>query len=356
MLVHVTRSKFPDRLEDYLEQIENDKMTNFEMLLKGRSFYGWSLPKSAMENHPVWFQVTATSNQNALKLLKEAEAAGNKTAVRRIKALLPEIERCAGSVVAVGRVTGRPFRSTPVDSHFMQAFYAPVGDVTPLDVPVLTTSGSQLSSLAVFAHSAAQKTNRLVGGNEQYNKMLADIRKAGNTIPDWATGLDLSVAKGDWMAVANDLECSWIQESQLAEQFAIPLCRELADSRRVYREVIIRPDTVSGRGRNRADALFVIDETPLPVEFKLDRTLETDLKKQLLQYTGPAVAIHKMKTRQKSWRTEHSFVLVIDRRSVDLYENGELLVGKEAVGLRCGEISKKSIKKFKEQLLESLNE
>jgi hypothetical protein len=38
MLVHVTRSKFPDRLEDYLEQIDQDKMTNFEMLLKRRSF------------------------------------------------------------------------------------------------------------------------------------------------------------------------------------------------------------------------------------------------------------------------------------------------------------------------------
>jgi hypothetical protein len=170
-----------------------------------------------MKNHPVWFQVTATSSQNALKLLKEAEAAGNKAAVRRIKSLLPEIERCAGSVVAVGRVTGSRVRSKPGDSHFKQAFFAQVSDVTPLEVPVLTTSGSKLSSLAVFAHSNAQKTNRLVGGNEENNKMLKEIRKAGNTIPDWATGLALSVAKGDWTTVANDLGCSWIQESQLAE-------------------------------------------------------------------------------------------------------------------------------------------
>jgi hypothetical protein len=353
MLVHVTRSAFPRLAEDYWSQIDNDGQTNFEMLRAGVSFGGWSLPVTSMTGHPVWFQITKTSYTSACGLLRDAESDGDEELAAEIRNLLPELERWSGSLVAVGRVHGAVHRSTPVDSHFRGRIFAPVVDITPLTAPVPTTMGSKLSAVSAFAHTASQRTNRLIGGNTEYALMLREVRRAGNAVPPWAE-VDINAVHGDWLTIANDVQCSWLSESQLADQFAIPLCREMADRRRVNVEVNIRPDAVARKVGWAVDALIEIDGTPLPVEFKLDRRGEADLRAQLLQYTGPSAAEKSTGARVKRWRVDHPFVLVVDRVSADLYENGERASGHKAAQLLRGQVTHESIAELRSTLADRI--
>lgn len=322
MLVHVTRSAFPPSLDDYWLQVDTYGVTNFEMLLDGCEFAGWSLPASTLSGHPVWFQLTKGSLAAGQRMLREAEASGDADAAKNLRALLPELEKWSGSIIAVGLIHGGPHRADPVDGHFRGRIFAPVHQVTPMTNPVDTTSGSALSRLAPFAHTAAQLTNRVAGGDDEYRHMLEVIEAAGNTIPDWAR-VKLNSVAGTWYDAANERACGWIFESQLAAQFAVPLCRELSDRNRVDLEVQIKPDVEKKAVRWAVDALIEIDGTPLPVEFKLNRDAEADLPSQLRRYSGPSTLTKKTAKRQRTWRVEHPFVLLVDNQGTALFRSGE---------------------------------
>lgn len=351
MLVHVTRSAFPPSLDNYRDQIESDGVTNFELLLAGDGFDGWSLPASTMSGHPVWFQLTATSVSSARSVVRQAEAVGDTEAADHVRALLPEIEHWAGSLIAVGLVDGDPYRSTPLDSHFRGRIYAPVSRLTPLSTPVRTTTGSKLSDLGPFAHTAAQLTNRLVGGDDEYRRMLRIVEQQGNTVPPWAR-VELNATRGDWWSTANDSTCSWLSELQLADQFAIPLSRELADRRRVLREVNVQPDSEKRRVRWAVDALIFIDGVPIPVEFKRNRDLEADLPRQLRRYSGPATARKPAGSRRPEWRIEHPYVLVVDNIGIDVFESGVQVTGMADLSIERGAFTAKGVLAFRRALSE----
>lgn len=349
MLVHVTRSAFPPSLGNFWEQIESDGATNFELLLERRGFDGWSLPASTMSGHPVWFQLTATSVSSARSVIRQADDVGDSEAADHIRTLLPEIERWAGSLVAVGLVDGGPYRSTPVDGHFKGRIFAPVGRLTPLSNPVSTTSGSKLSDLGPFARTASQLTNRLVGGDQEYRRMLRIVEQEGNTIPAWAR-VKLNARTGNWQSTANDVTCSWLSELQLADQFAIPMCRDLADRRRVLREVGVQPDSEKRRVGWAVDALITLDGVPIPVEFKLNREAEADLPRQLRQYSGPASARKLEGSRRQEWRIEHPYVIVIDHVGADVYASGVRIVGMPDLSIERGDFTPARVRAFRDAL------
>lgn len=351
MLVHLTRCSFPADLSDYRLQVKEFGQSTLEDLLELSDISGWSLPASSMAGHPVWFQVTASSIKQGKACLGEARTRGTKGEVRDLERLQRVIEAHAGRVISVGRITGSAVAGRGVDKHFRGRIFAPVADLTVLSHPVPADARSDLSELSPFAHAAAQRTNRLVGSDEEYERMLAIVEQAGNRIPKWAR-VRIN-ASDDWVEVANETGANWIDEDQLKGQFGIPLARELSDNRRVITEVRAQPDRVKKRSRCMVDGLIQVGGVPLPVEYKLSRRAESDLAGQLVQYAGPGVFDKKGKRTTRSWRTEHPYVLVIDGEGMFVYSGGEPAGGVKSPLLRRGKINNQSILEARE-CLESL--
>lgn len=283
---------------------------------------GWSVLKSAMTGHPLWFQVTGNSVAHAQEALDEATRRGSKQEVLHLRQLQEPIEAHAGQLVAVGRITGSTVLGRGVDDHFRGRAFAPVSDLTPLRHPVPTGAGHPLNDLSPFAAAAAQRTNRLVASDAEYRDMLSIVESAGNQIPQWAK-VKIDMAK-DWMDVANDVGAGFVDETRLAGQFGIPLLRALSDNGRVAEQVHVQPDSIKKRTRWKVDAVVTVGGSPLPVEFKLSKEAEPDLAAQLDQYTGPAELSKKTAKRITKWRTEHPYVLVVDGEGAFLFRSSKL--------------------------------
>ena len=347
MLSYVTRFSFPDDpfvIEDMMG--DGNDPTDLESVLMGYDC-DWSLPKSAMGGHVVWFQLTSRSLPNAKRALRQAEIEGLDLVALHVRELMPIIESNAGCVIAVGRVTGPPKDLGDQGRHFRGRVFARVEDIHVLAVPVPAVQGVPLTALAAFAPTGPV-VNRVFADNIEYDAALEILGEKPNRIPKYAkkhiSGPIPTDDTATWIRAIRSTDVGFVVEAQVEGYFADPLLRRISDDGQVRRQVTVRK---SGRNPKIADAVAWFGGVPVPVEYKLNASVAEKLSSQLASYSGPADLDCSPKVR-----TTHPYVILIDAHGARVAKHGDLL--EKGPTLRRVDISNEAIAEFKRELTELL--
>lgn len=317
---YVARFVYPDDIETLADMFEARDMPDFDLILNEQPV-DWAMPKSCLVGDVVFFQLGLRSPANLRKAIRQARENGVEgAALQYLIDTIDDVDSRAGSLVAVGRVSDRPFAgSGGPAAHFKGRVFAPISDLTSFDTPVLATGISPLTRLPAFA-SAGPVTHRMFSSDASYQATLDFIDKTTG-LPSWLRRTYVGeavdpTAPGSWAARIARSNTGWFSEDHLRLGFAGPFAQAISDGRKVDEEVPIT-DLVGVRKSGIVDYVVRIGRIPVPLEAKLSHTAERDFLRQIRKYTGPALA--------RSERYDHGVVLAIDSSGIYVLVKGQWL-------------------------------
>ena len=347
MNVYIARFSLPRSLDELDMMLESDGRTDLQVLLDEEDV-AWQMPRSCFTGDVVFFQLGNKAPAQLRHLKRSAQIESDQELVDELTGMETTIDRCAGSLVAVGRVGGRPFEDA-FDSgrrHFRGRIFAPVTDIAAFRSPVRVVGDSPLTELSAFA-PAGPVTHRMFDSDDAYQQTLQAVEAQGNAVPAWA-GRSLEVIAGDDPVVllgrARDPGAGFFNEAHLRLHLAGPICAALSDEGRVRSEVRVNK---LGRNPGIADYMIWLDGTPVPVEAKLNVTAEHDFLGQVEKYTGPA-------RFGRGERIEHNLVLAIDRAGVYLLRDGSWVDEPEVPAIQRTSLTASTIERFRHRVLRDL--
>jgi hypothetical protein len=356
--VFVVRVTVPDSVAAMQEDIETGRgfdgldffpMSTLEMLSVG-SVLDWSLPRHVLVGDIVLFQVSLSALKAVKKIKKELD--WDHEFVVEIREAMDLVERFAGSIMAIAKVTAGANRSGGGD-WWGSRFYAPITDIHNLYFPIPVNSPSRFAEWPEFSpHGPVQY--RQFSSDERYQDFIATLIEEGNDeLPDWVSDRPVTylgdagaVTKDNWIDVARSAEFGFPTEASLRYVYADWLLRALSDRRVLLDEVVASND---GELVGRVDNVIFIGGVPVPVEVKINASTEDDLFGQLDRYRRADELVTKGRSLAPR---DHQVVVVVDQDGLYLTDEGASDLPEPA--LRRVDTTPQSVASLREFIAEAL--
>ena len=223
-----------------------------------------------------------------------------------------------GKIFALGRITGSPFvqKADPDDKqHWKSNIYAAINEIHILDNPI------SIDEFRDFITISRQSSITGVFGKE-YDQLM-DLIASKNKIPKSYRGLTASseplskVTEETWFNVLKEHRSSFFLEQQFRTYAVDYFLKEFGDRKTFYKEACCHK---AGKASTFVDNLVFYKGKWLPVEVKLNISIEQDLETQLEQYIGvDYITVDNGAKRLDPDRLWSDRILVVDTENIYLY-------------------------------------
>ena len=324
---------FPTTIDEVLDIAENDDVYTVEIVLDAEQYeyLEWTSPKWARKGDIIIFYHAKTGNvkiSNLRRQLREDdEYDDNQKAlisawIEKANTLFKET---GGRILAVGRLSTDPYylSSSEFDNpevvHYNMNMWAQVEDVFVFDNPIHI---KQMSDYITIARQAS--ITPLFG--EAY-KRLKDAIWEENDIPTYYADSEsvavplYEINSSNWLKISKAHGRKFRFESQFRSFYVDFLLKAISDNGEIYRECpcmkqrSVHPSYV--------DNVIVIGGRYLPVEVKINISVEKDLIGQVRKYCN----LTKLFLNSNSSRLApiemvvRDRVLIIDEIAIYIYNN-----------------------------------
>ena len=287
----------------------------------------WTVPSWAKTGDIVFFMHSKTSNSHLTAIRTEFEQrAGSYSDADRlwlkywINHALDVHRQYGGKIFAIGRVAGKPRRETFHEyEHWASTIYADIDDIFILSDPV------DISEFNDVIYVSRQGAITGVFG-EQYYELMSRI-EAKNSIPKMYRNLNADplpfskIDESNWFDVVQRYRCSFFLEKQFRSYCVNYFLKEFGDQKTFYSEARCMK---RGKADTFVDNLVKFKGKWLPVEVKLNITLEHNLSGQILQYLNvDSIYVEKERAlkRNEIWLDR---IMVVDTEGIYIFKDATL--------------------------------
>lgn len=311
----------PKNIDELLWFINEHGWYNIEDILYDDEEY-WTVPRWCKKGDIVFFMHAKYADTHLRRLQRELETANLDDRDYYLcnfwlKKGLRLHHLYGGKIIALGIVTGSSKKedyNMDVKLHWSSNIYADI-TLTHLDNPV------DISEFRDFIKVSRQRAITEVFGKE-FEKLMALITQK-NDIPEYyrtctAASIPLSkISSENYLKLTAEYRHAFILESQFRSFYVDYLLRDIGDHKKFYSECTCHK---SGHASAFVDNVILFQNKYLPVEVKLNISLESDLVGQLKRYVYlDWMAIDGKKITPEQLHNDS--VIVIDTDYIYIYIN-----------------------------------
>ena len=316
----------PKTIDELLWYIHEHGWYNIEDILYDDEEH-WTVPRWCKKGDVVFFMHAKYADTHLRRLQRELKTANlddedDYFCSFWLKKGLRLHHLYGGKIIAIGIVTGaseKENHDTDVKLHWGSTIYADIR-VTHLDNPI------DISEFRDFIHVSRQSGITGVFGKE-FEKLMELVTKK-NEIPEYyktciAASMPLAkISAENYLKITAEYRHAFMLEAQFRSFYVDHMLKDLGDQKKFYAECNCRKN---GCSPAYVDNLILFHDRYLPVEVKLNISLENDLRGQLKKYVHLdwVFAGDKQITPEQMYNDS---VLVIDTDHVYFYsdETGEI--------------------------------
>ena len=326
---YILNLSFPTELDDVLHiKQEYPGLFDMEVLLYTDEVYNWTAPKWVKPGDIVFFMHSKTSILSIRRLKKELKQKSDQYTEEEYTIISDALQKgeeiyskYGAKIFMFGRADESPVY-LPNDQldhspYWKSRIYVNVCDCQLLANPI------DLSEFSSFIKLSCGGSITPVFGDE-FESLKALITARGNTIPNYlalSRAMPIPLAKineNNWIQISSQYRLSFIYESQFRAFYVDYLLKQLGDKKTIYREC---PCKKGDLHPSYVDNVILFGGKYLPVEVKLSKDAETDLRGQLRKYCNVDVLYLDSKEGHiaENSRVISDKVLLIDTYGIYLF-------------------------------------